>query len=138
MQNYVVINFLWTVKTFGESNSRRLSNFLETHIFWKFDHISGTYNQINYRNIWFAKVTIIRITIAQVLFLDVFSPKKTRTLMSLSTFQYSKPKFVGYSEITIKLITTSENPFNWSNLIHFIKHQKQQLDNFLEKYSCII
>ena len=54
------------------------------------------------------------------------------------TFQYSKPKIVGYSEITTKLITTSENSFNRSNQIYFIKHQKQQLDNFLEKYSCII
>ena len=31
----------------GENDSRRLSNFLQTHIFWKFDHISRTYNQIN-------------------------------------------------------------------------------------------
>ena len=49
------------LSVFGENDSRRLSNFLQTHIFWKFDHISRTYNQINYRNIWFAKVAIILI-----------------------------------------------------------------------------
>ena len=63
------------MSVFGENDSRRLSNFLETHIFWKFDHISRTYNQINYRNIWFAKVTIILIMMAQVLFFDIFSEK---------------------------------------------------------------
>ena len=60
---------------FGENNSRRLSNFLQTHILWKFDHISRTCNQINCRNIWFAKVTIILIMTAQVLFFDIFSEK---------------------------------------------------------------
>ena len=44
---------------FGGNDSCCLSNFLQTHISWKFDHISRTYNQINYRYIWFAKVTII-------------------------------------------------------------------------------
>ena len=56
------------LSVFGENDSRRLSNFLQTHIFWKFDHISRTYNQINYRNIWFVKVTMIFIMTAQVLF----------------------------------------------------------------------
>ena len=70
------------LSVFGENDSRRLSSFLQTHIFWKFDHISRTYNQINYRNIWFAKVTIILIMMAQVLF-SIFFPKKTRTLMPL-------------------------------------------------------
>ena len=60
---------------FGENDSHRLSNLLQTHIFWKFDHISGTYNQINYRNIWFGKVTIVLIMMAQVLFFDIFSEK---------------------------------------------------------------
>ena len=60
---------------FGENDSRRLSNFLQTHILWNFDHISRIYNQINYRNIWFAKVTIILIMTAQVLFFNVFSEK---------------------------------------------------------------
>ena len=65
---------------FGENDSHRLSNFLQTHIFWNFDHISRIYNQINYRNIWFPKVIIILIMTAQVLFLMRF-PKKTRTLL---------------------------------------------------------
>ena len=63
------------LSVFGENDSRRLSNFLQTHIFWKFDHISRTYNQINYRNIWFAKVTIILIMMAQVLFFDIIFEK---------------------------------------------------------------
>ena len=29
---------------FGENDSRRLSNFLQTHIFWNFDYISRIYN----------------------------------------------------------------------------------------------
>ena len=63
------------MSVFGENDSRCLSNFLQTHIFWNFDHISRTYNQINYRNIWFAKVIIILIMTAQVLFFDVFFEK---------------------------------------------------------------
>ena len=60
---------------FGENDSRRLFNFLQTHIFWKFDHISRTYNQINYRDIWFAKVTTVLIMMAQVLFFNIFFKK---------------------------------------------------------------
>ena len=52
-----------------------LPNFSQTHIFWNFDHISRTSNQINYRNIWFAKVMLILIMTAQVLFFDVFFKK---------------------------------------------------------------
>ena len=52
------------LSVFGENNSRCLSNFLQTHIVWKFDHSSRTYNQRNCRNIWFAKVTIILIMMA--------------------------------------------------------------------------
>ena len=70
---------------FGENDSRRLCNFLQTHIFWNFDHISRTYNQVINRNFWFAKITIILIMIAQVLF-SVFFFKKTCTLMSLSNY----------------------------------------------------
>ena len=51
-----------------------------------------------------------------------------------STFQYSKPKIVGYRETTTKGMTTTENSFNKPNLIYFTKHQKRQLGNFLEKY----
>ena len=67
---------------FGENDSRRSSNFLQTHIFWNFDHVYKIWNQINYKFIWFPKVIIILIMTAQVLFLTFF-PKKSRTLMSL-------------------------------------------------------
>ena len=63
------------LSVFGENDSRRLSNFLQTHIFWNIDHISRIYNQINYKNIWFPKVTIILIMTAQVLFFNGFSQK---------------------------------------------------------------
>ena len=63
------------MSVFGENDSFRLSNFLQTHIFWKFDHISRTYNQINYRNVWFPKVIIILIMTAQALFFNAFSEK---------------------------------------------------------------
>ena len=66
-------------------NSRRLSNFLQTNIFWNFDNVSRTYYQINYRNIWLPKAIIILIIIAQVLFFNVFF-EKTRTLMPLSNY----------------------------------------------------
>ena len=73
------------MSVFGKNDSRCLSNFSQTHVFWNFDHISRTCNQINYTNIWFAKVIIILIMAAQVLFFSMFFPKKTRTLMSLSS-----------------------------------------------------
>ena len=73
---------------FGENNSCHLSNFLQIHIFWNFDHISRICNQINYSNIWFAKIIIILIMTAQVLFL-MFFPKKTHTLMLLSIRRWS-------------------------------------------------
>ena len=63
------------LSAFGENNSRCLPNFLQTHVFWNFDHISRTYNQINYRNIWLTKVIITLTMTAQMLFVDVFSEK---------------------------------------------------------------
>ena len=36
---------------FGEDDSRRLSNFLQSHFFLKFHHISRTCNQFDFRNI---------------------------------------------------------------------------------------
>ena len=63
---------------FGESDSLFTNSY-----FWKFDHISRTYNQINYRNIWFGKVTAFLIMMAQVFFRHFF---QTRTLMLLSSF----------------------------------------------------
>ena len=56
--------------------------FLQTHVFWNFCYISRTYNQISYRNIWFAKVIITLIRTAQVF--STFFLKKACTLMSLS------------------------------------------------------
>ena len=58
---------------FGKNNSPSLPNFLQTHI--NFDNVFRIYNQINYRNILFAKVIIILIMTAQVLFFDVFFQK---------------------------------------------------------------
>ena len=63
------------LSVFGENDSHCLSCFLQAHIFWKLDHISRTYNQINGRDIWFAKVTIIDIMLAQVLFFNIFFEK---------------------------------------------------------------
>ena len=60
----------------NENDSCRLSNQLQTHIFWNFDHISRIYNKINYRNMWFPKVIIILIMKAQALFLKVFFSEK--------------------------------------------------------------
>ena len=54
------------LSVFGENDSCRLSDF---------DHISRVYNQINYWNISFAKVTIILIMMAQVLFFVFFFEK---------------------------------------------------------------
>ena len=84
---YIKWLIVWTSKKlsiFGENDSRRLSYFLQTHIFWNFDHISRIYNQINYRNIWFPKVIITLIMRPQVLLSMFFFPKKNRTLMPLS------------------------------------------------------
>ena len=39
-----------TVKNTKKNDPGCLSNFLQTRIFWNFDHASRTYNQINYRN----------------------------------------------------------------------------------------
>ena len=44
------------LSVFGEKDSHRLSNFLQPHIFWNFDHIFRMYNKINYMSIWFLKV----------------------------------------------------------------------------------
>ena len=63
------------LSVFCKNDYRRLSNLLKIHILWNHDHISWTYNQINYNNIWFAKEIIILIKMALVLFFDVFSEK---------------------------------------------------------------
>ena len=84
---YIKWLIVWTSKKlsiFGENDSRRLSYFLQTHIFWNFDHISRIYNQINYRNIWFPNVIIILTWRHKCFFQCFFFPKENRTLMPLS------------------------------------------------------
>ena len=68
-----------------KNNSLRLSNFLQTHVFETLIIFRVTNNQINYRNICFAKVVTIFIMTARVLFFHFcfFFSKKTRTLMTL-------------------------------------------------------
>ena len=83
---------------FTKNDSRRLSYFLQTHIFWNFDHISRICNQINYRNIWFLKVIIILTMTAQVLFFNVFFRKKPAPLWRWVMF------------LKRDLIKTNENP----------------------------
>ena len=63
------------LSVFGENNTSRLSNFLQTHIFWKFDHICRICNQVNYRNIWLTRAAKILVMMAQVLFSNIFSEK---------------------------------------------------------------
>ena len=63
------------LSVFCEYDSRRLFDFLQTHIFWKFHHFSRTYNQINCKNIWFENETMILMMIAEVLFFDIFFEK---------------------------------------------------------------
>ena len=64
------------LSVFGENDSCRLSNFLQTRIFWNFDHISRIYNQTNYRNIWFPKVIIILSWRHKCFFFNVFFRKR--------------------------------------------------------------
>ena len=63
------------LSVFRENESRRWSNFLQTHIFWNFDHISRIDNQINNRNNWFPKLILNLIMTTQVLFFIDFSEK---------------------------------------------------------------
>ena len=83
------------LSVFGESDFHCLSDFLQTHIFWKFDHIGRTYNQINYSNMWFPKETRTPIMMVQVLFYDIFFSKKTRSLMLLSRREFMKSVSIG-------------------------------------------
>ena len=100
---------------FGEDDSCHLSNFLQTLIFWIFDHISRTYNQINYRNICFAKVTIILTMVAQVLF-SIFFSKRSRTLIPLIL-----QTFCDMVRISIWLILFSPMENVFPNLLKFLK-----------------
>ena len=93
---------------FGENDSSCLWNFLKTYIFWIFDHIYRTYNQIKYRNIWFAKVIIILLMTAQVLFW-MFFLKKSCTLMPLSILLL--PARAYSSSLFCLVITCNHLPF---------------------------
>ena len=53
------INYPKKLSVNDENNSCCVFNFLQTHILWNFDHISRTYNEINYKNIWSEKVITI-------------------------------------------------------------------------------
>ena len=72
------------LSVFGENDSRHLPNFLQSHIFWNFDHISRIDNKIYYRNIWFAKEIIILIMTAQVLFFNFFFRKRRAPYLFIS------------------------------------------------------
>ena len=103
------------LSVFRENDTRRLSNSLQIPIFGKFDHISRTYNQINYRNICFAKVTIILTMVAQVLF-SIFFSKRSRTLIPLIL-----QTFCDMVRISICLILFSPMENVFPNLLKFLK-----------------
>ena len=75
LPQWIKIKNAQKLSVFGENDSRHLCNCLQTHIFWNFDHIFRICNQINSRNIWFPKITIIIIMTVQVLFSNDFSKK---------------------------------------------------------------
>ena len=115
------------LSVFGGNESRCLPNFLQTHIFWTFDHISRTYNQINYWYIRFAKVIIIFIMTAQVLSVDVFSEKDPH-LNAAETLSFSLKPSWSYIYITVPLI------FKWLSDRHiWNEKQKQKPALFLSK-----
>ena len=64
------------LSVFGKNDSRSLYNCLQTYITWNFNHISRTYSQIHYKNIWYAKVIITFVITTQVLFFNVFFRKR--------------------------------------------------------------
>ena len=72
---------------FGESDSCRLSNFLQTYIFWKFDHISQSASKLitvifdfkSNNNFYHDDIST---------FLQCFFPKKTRILIPLRILNF--------------------------------------------------
>ena len=64
------------MSVFGKINHHRLYGFSQIHNFGNFDHISRTYNQIIYINIWFARALKILIIMTQVLLSNVFCRKE--------------------------------------------------------------
>ena len=112
------------MSVFGENDSCRLSSSWQTHIFGKFDHISRTYNQINYRNIWFAKVAIILIIMAQVLFWFFFL-RKIPTLMLLSFLEAGDKVFLIPNPLLLLLknyfyVSRSSNVISFEALVKSI------------------
>ena len=65
---------------FRENDSRRLSDILQMHCFWNFDHISRIYNKINSMNNWFSESSDISYPDNTSAFSKVFF-----TLMPLSS-----------------------------------------------------
>ena len=63
----------------GENDSGCFSDFLQTHIFRNFDHVSRIYDPINYRKFDLQK----SYHDGRSAFFNVFFPKKTHALMSL-------------------------------------------------------
>ena len=55
-----------------------LCNFIQTNIFWNFEHTSRNYNSINYRSVWFTQVNIILIITTHVFVSDVIFEKDPR------------------------------------------------------------
>ena len=117
------------LSVFGENDSRRLSNYLQTHNFWKFDHIFRTCNETNYRNIWFAKVTIILIMMVQVLFFNIFSVKYPH--LNAVEFSFTQLYIPSYSktlsqnETKISLLWSEINAKKWVFIVpHHISWQR--------------
>ena len=111
--------FAKKLSLFGENHYRRLSIFLQIHIFWNHisrtcDHISRTCNQINYRNIWFEKVTMILIMMAQALLLIFFSEKDPRLNAvewgNFAFFDTAPRNFCRCSSVKIEVYSVSKLP----------------------------
>ena len=113
------------MSVFSENDSCRLSSSWQTHIFGKFDHISRTYNQINYRNIWFPTVAIILIIMAQVLFWFFFFLRKIPTLMLLSFLEAGDKVFLIPNPLLLLLknyfyVSRSSNVISFEALVKSI------------------
>ena len=120
------------MSVFGENNSFCLPNFLRIQIFWNFDHISKTYNRINYRNIWFVKVIITLIMTAEVLFSIFFFEKDSH--LNAVEFNYDQKQctnlflfyYIVENQINIDLKPTDTR----FNLRELLKSLKTNITNF--------
>ena len=136
----------------GENDSRRWSNFLQTHIFWNFGHISRIYNQINYSSIWFLKVIMILVMTTQVLFFNDFSEKDQNLNAVQYIFRHIFWKFLNTSAsdnvsfLTCKSWYSSNcfvskplqtlYKFIWKNT--FSQQGNKLTDNMVRKYVCFV